>query len=105
MNTTHSSTAQTAEESVERKLEARATASRERGRDGPSPRGTASSASSRKQTHRVGNQAVRACDTNSFAWRNHAGRASWDGQVDRETERPARRRPSDFLGNGIVAAS
>jgi hypothetical protein len=55
----------TGEESVERKLEARATANRERGRDEAASRGTARTPSSRKQTHRVGNQAVRACDTNS----------------------------------------
>jgi hypothetical protein len=44
VNTAHSSTAQTGEESVERKLEVRATASRERGRDGTISRGTAGSA-------------------------------------------------------------
>lgn len=28
-------------------------------------------------------------DMNSSVWRNHAGRASWDGGVGRETERRA----------------
>lgn len=78
VNTTNSSRAQTCEESVACKLEARATVHRERGRDGPISWGTARWASSRRQTHRVGNQAVGACDTNSCAWRNHVMRASWD---------------------------
>jgi hypothetical protein len=68
----------TGEESVACKLEARATVQRERGRDGPISWGTARMGSSRRQTHRVGNQAVGACDTNSCAWRNHVMRASWD---------------------------
>jgi len=80
---------QAAGESVERKLEARATAQRERGRDEPISWGTADSASSRKQTHRVGNQAVRACDTNSFAWRKPCGE-SVVGRVGRSGNRAAR---------------
>jgi hypothetical protein len=35
---------------------------------------------SRRQTHRVGNQAVRASRGKLDAWRNQAERASWDGR-------------------------
>jgi hypothetical protein len=62
-----------------------------RGRDGPVLWGTAGKATSRKQNHGVGNQAVSALRNKLTAWRNQAVRASWEESVDRETERQARR--------------
>lgn len=58
----------------------RATVGSERGRDGSILWGTAGASTSRRQTHRVGNQAVRASRGKLDAWRNQAERASWDGR-------------------------
>lgn len=60
------------------KRDVRATGRGERGRDGAVLWGTKGESSSRKQTHGVGNQAVRASRGKHFAWRNHARRAPWD---------------------------
>jgi len=73
----------------------RATERGKRGRDGPVLWGTAGEATSRKQSHGVGNQAVGALRNKLTAWRNQAVRASWEEGVDRETERQTRR---DKLG-------
>lgn len=73
------------------KRRARATETGERGRDGPELWGTAGKATSRKQTHGVGNQAMSALRNKLTAWRNQAERASWEESVERETERQARR--------------
>jgi len=69
----------------------RATVRGERGRDGPDLWGAAGKATSRKQTHGVGNHAVGALQNKLTAWRNQAVRASWEEGVDRETERQTRR--------------
>jgi len=69
----------------------RATVRGERGRDEPNLWGTTGESASRKQTHGVGNQAVRASQNKLTAWRNQADRASWEEGVERETERQTRR--------------
>jgi hypothetical protein len=69
----------------------RATVPGKRGRDGLKLRGTAGGATSRKQTHGVGNQAMSESQNKLTAWRNQAVRASWEEGVERETERQTRR--------------
>lgn len=95
MNTTNSSNGKRLMRAWSNKRSVRATVRGERGRDGPVLWGTAGEATSRKQTHGVGNQAVSALRNKLSAWRNQAERASWEEGVDRETERQTRR---DKLG-------